>query len=221
VIKLTSWAQIKTRGEVDAETLRDVFEVLWNTKTGAGLDLDVEDTARVMDKLIGTHGVEYVKHPTKSDYRGGPCGLTYLNTGEGYHATLAYDHSEQEWLVTSWADWMEDVERDLEADDRVRCAYCGEWSEEGGVACHDEMGHKMPGELIADLYRRAQDDELPALETTSMGSGVSKPITPSDAVALIKRARRGCQLAIQQCESWAADLAEREEEADADQPKLF
>lgn len=37
--------------------------------------------------------------------------LVYVNMGETYQKTLAYDYTKEKFVVTSWGDWVETYER--------------------------------------------------------------------------------------------------------------
>ena len=58
-----------------------------------------------LDALLQTQGMEYVAH--RLDDRHGSHGLTFLNTGDTYTATIIYDHHRGTLAVTSWGDIVE------------------------------------------------------------------------------------------------------------------
>lgn len=115
---------------LDGERLAAVLAVLEEN------DADYDAILKVFDKLLGTHGVEYVAHPN------GDGGLDYCNAGDTYAVTLAYDDLESEFLITSWGAWMEAAEQEHEEENNVtRCWYCGEFYDNDGEPCHDEHGN--------------------------------------------------------------------------------
>jgi hypothetical protein len=97
--------------------------------------------------LFRTHGVEHVGDDAF------PGELAYLNTGDSYGTTLAYDTQAGAFLVTSWADWMEARETEhTEETDETRCPYCGEWAEE----TDPDNGYCLPcAKKEGDRNRRA------------------------------------------------------------------
>jgi hypothetical protein len=57
----------------------------------------------VVNDLLGTHGVEYIR-------ANGDAVADYCNTGDGYNWTVLYDIERGVFYVTSWADWIETAE---------------------------------------------------------------------------------------------------------------
>ena len=54
----------------------------------------------------------------------------YLNSGDTYDATLIRDDGDV--YVSTWGDWVEEVERNLATqENRFRCGWCGEFRELG------------------------------------------------------------------------------------------
>lgn len=68
---------------------------------------DIRGTLELISDLAGYHGVENVG-PENT-----PRGLMYVNTGETYDATVGYDEERNEFVLTSWGDWIEAVEAEL------------------------------------------------------------------------------------------------------------
>ena len=56
-----------------------------------------------------THGIEYVNVD-------GGVGLAYLNTGDTYTLTVAYEGENGEMIATSWGDWFEENEDEVQTD---------------------------------------------------------------------------------------------------------
>ena len=70
----------------------------------------VNETLEAIDVILGTCGVEGVS--IEGNYY---TGLSYCNTGETYDLTVAYDSADEEFLLTSWGDWLESNEVDSES----------------------------------------------------------------------------------------------------------
>ena len=70
-------------------------------------------------------GIEYVSCADRE--------LAYLNTGDTYSLTIAQEGEDGEVFATSWGDWLEEAEQEhCEAEDVIRCAYCGEFTPNNG-----------------------------------------------------------------------------------------
>src|SRR5215831_12578522 len=54
---------------------------------------------------LGYYGVEILRsrHDTQHAFR----GISYLNTGDSYGATLLYDYDKGKWILSSWGDVVE------------------------------------------------------------------------------------------------------------------
>lgn len=74
----------------------------------------------VMQKFgILTHGIERVECAGKS--------IRYVNVGETYDPTVYAQGGE--YFAGSWGQWYETTENEhCEAEDVIRCAYCGEFT---------------------------------------------------------------------------------------------
>jgi hypothetical protein len=59
---------------------------------------------------LGGHGIEGLP-ADEEDYSRGARSLMYVNMGDTYDATLCYD-SKEGFLVSSWGDWYEKMERE-------------------------------------------------------------------------------------------------------------
>lgn len=68
---------------------------------------DPELILRAVSDLVDEHGVEMVSSESAD---GDVATLTYINTGDTYAATLAFDGYEGEYLLTSWGAWVENEE---------------------------------------------------------------------------------------------------------------
>ena len=55
--------------------------------------------------LSGYHGVEILRSVNDTMYKFN--GISYLNTGDSYGATLMYDHGRGKWLLACWGDIVE------------------------------------------------------------------------------------------------------------------
>lgn len=73
-----------------------------------------------IDKLIGTHGVEWLTYECQKDNYTDPDGFAYLNAGDTYNATLVLVN--RTFRVTTWGDMVENHEK--------RCAACRKRSRE-------------------------------------------------------------------------------------------
>lgn len=67
---------------------------------------EVELLMAAANQVAGTYGVEAIFGSRVS----WP-DLEYLNTGDTYTLTLAYDRIRERFVVTSWGDWIEAAER--------------------------------------------------------------------------------------------------------------
>lgn len=68
-------------------------------------------------------------HATFGIVSGSCCGRTleHLNRGDTYDLTLGQETGDV--FTTTWDDWVEQVEREYcEAEDMIRCSYCGEFT---------------------------------------------------------------------------------------------
>lgn len=62
----------------------------------------------MLNELIGGFGVEAIF--TDGDMM--EPALSYVNMGDTYAATIAYDHREDEFILTSYGDWVEAYEQE-------------------------------------------------------------------------------------------------------------
>lgn len=58
-----------------------------------------------LNTMLECHGVEYIRHRNDDQY--GAYGLTYLNTGDSYVATIIYNHKTDTIAVCSIGDIVE------------------------------------------------------------------------------------------------------------------
>jgi len=65
----------------------------------------VEDALAFADKTMDGFGVAYIA--SSEDTMRTPDGLDYVNMGDTYDTTLAYDHGKGKYLITSWGDVVE------------------------------------------------------------------------------------------------------------------
>ena len=59
------------------------------------------------DRIIGGHGVEYIRHKKDADDFTRAYGLDYVNLGDTYDCTLVFNWLTQTWYVSSWGDIVE------------------------------------------------------------------------------------------------------------------
>lgn len=113
----------------------------------------VDEALDYFNDIFHMHGVEavsgYPRHAQDSGYYR-DINLLYVNTGDSYAATLAYDTGASEFLVTSWGDWVESIEQEEG----------GDWEEE---AWNDwirmDLNSYLPKE-VRDYFDYDADDEL-------------------------------------------------------------
>jgi hypothetical protein len=66
----------------------------------------VELMFAILDSMLHTCGVAYIAHKDDDEYEA--LGLSYLNTGDSYAPTIVYDHKDDEWMIISWGDIIEE-----------------------------------------------------------------------------------------------------------------
>lgn len=68
------------------------------------------------NELLGGYGVEGLPIDDAPNYTDGGTGMcppfSYVNNGDSYTATLARDHRASAWVVASWADLLEEYEKE-------------------------------------------------------------------------------------------------------------
>jgi hypothetical protein len=74
-----------------------------------GYELEHDSASRklyIINRLLdGFHGVEIIR--SNQDDMHTFRGISYLNTGDSYGATVMRDHGRHKWLLTSWGDVIE------------------------------------------------------------------------------------------------------------------
>lgn len=87
-------------GKDPVKTANEIRRIMGTSRTS-------DDALQALDKVMGTHGVEFTaQHPHSY-----PVGRSfrYLNTGDTYAATIIrYDGR---WILGSWGDLLEALER--------------------------------------------------------------------------------------------------------------
>lgn len=71
----------------------------------------VDLTLEVIDKILGTCGIEALHAESIYDWYYQDIAALYCNNGQSYDATILYDIDRMAFYVTSWADWVETAER--------------------------------------------------------------------------------------------------------------
>lgn len=71
----------------------------------------IDQTLHAVNAVLGTHGVEGI---LGRDQR----LIQYLNTGETYRSTLINDPNEDEWILCSWGQVVENEEAERERIER-------------------------------------------------------------------------------------------------------
>lgn len=87
------------------------FQSLWNELQQACNSTSlrrVYDAMEFADEVLDGHGVEDVALATR---RGGTRRAVYIEMGDTYNTTLAYDREVDRFLVTTWGDIVEGWER--------------------------------------------------------------------------------------------------------------
>jgi len=91
------------------DTLMDVLDIMperaKRLKAMMGGFASVDDVLNVANGYMSGYGVAYA--PSTQDAAKGRNGLSYVNMGNTYSATLVYDHDKGRYLVSSWGDIVE------------------------------------------------------------------------------------------------------------------
>lgn len=75
----------------------------------------------LVNELIKGFGVETI------ELNGETIGY-YVNRGDSYDETIIWDDSNGEFILSSWADFLEESERVYcEEWGKIKCGYCGEF----------------------------------------------------------------------------------------------
>lgn len=94
-------------------------------ESDASIAWDAENFLKSACKADWTFGTERVAAEF-GDYDYNDSEAEYINTGDSYGETILVEDGEV--FVTSWADWLEEKEREYaEATKKTKCGYCGEW----------------------------------------------------------------------------------------------
>lgn len=89
---------IMTIEGITQETAKQIRQALESSS-------DPEKALSKVDNLMGTCGVEYVKHVNDNMFV--LKGISYCNAGDSYDRTLLYLHDKQIFRVGNWADIVE------------------------------------------------------------------------------------------------------------------
>lgn len=118
----------------------------------------VEEALEYFSEIFHMHGVESIKgyptSPADSSYyaptRDQTVNLVYANAGDSYAETLAYDTQQEQFLITSWGDWVENIEQEE-----------GEgWEEEAwNDWIKSDLNKYLPDE-VRDYFEYDADEEL-------------------------------------------------------------
>lgn len=91
------------------DTLMDVLDIVPDRakrlKAMMGGFASVGDVLNTANGYMSGYGVAYA--PSTQDAAKGRNGLSYVNMGNTYSATLVYDHDKGRYLVSSWGDIVE------------------------------------------------------------------------------------------------------------------
>ncbi len=63
-----------------------------------------------LNELFEMHGVEPIRVEGRFDRYYGDVVACYLNTGDTYAPTILLDYQHNRWLLTSWGDFVEQME---------------------------------------------------------------------------------------------------------------
>lgn len=108
----------ETFTHLDASTAARIFALITDPATEpdrAAIDTlyrsyrphsDVEYRLLEVDTLLESHGIESIEA-----YIDGPTLISYCNMGDPYTPTVMYHHIDSRFLVASWADIVEELER--------------------------------------------------------------------------------------------------------------
>jgi hypothetical protein len=85
-----------------------VSQCSFTNSYAARVDLLLE----MLNAVLHCFGVEYIarKEESYTDLE----GISYLNTGDTYVATVIYDHTKDEWMISSYGDIVEENPEDFE-----------------------------------------------------------------------------------------------------------
>jgi hypothetical protein len=98
-------------------------------------DFSFEDAFKVFDEILGGHGIESVDPEGAPDFRDEGIRMcppfSYVNMGDSYAMTIGRDHDAGQWVFASWADMLEDCEKEHKLGDHEefdeqpeRCPSC-------------------------------------------------------------------------------------------------
>jgi len=68
---------------------------------------DIHSALTLIDKLLETHGIEYIQFKDGQGYR---IDVAYCNTGDTYANTLHYSTATSAFTIGSWGDLVEEYE---------------------------------------------------------------------------------------------------------------
>jgi hypothetical protein len=103
---------------IDDKKLIRIVNLIRKAESNGREDVDI--ALEYFSQVFGLYGVEVIQgydiEPADAEYylynadRTQTINLIFANTGETYYKTLAYDTEHEEFLVTSWGDWVEEAE---------------------------------------------------------------------------------------------------------------
>lgn len=110
----------------DAAQTAGIFKILRRWQYG-GEDYTYNDALEALNTLIGGHGIESVDpegapHFTTEGIRLCP-PYSYVNMGDSYARTIAFDHANRCWVVSSFADMLEITEQSYKLGDYAEYEY--------------------------------------------------------------------------------------------------
>ena len=77
------------------------------------------DILDLFNELVKGFGVESI------ELDGETIGY-YVNRGDSYDETIIWDESNGEFIISSWADFLEESENEYCKEwDKIKCGYCG------------------------------------------------------------------------------------------------
>lgn len=156
------------------------------------------DETKALEKaneILGGFGIEGLP-PVDGDFRKGR-GMSYVNMGDTYDETIAFDEETSTFSISCWGDWLEQAEEAYtEETGKIRCPYCGEWhgespedwtgrcvefepdtvTEAKRVLALEERIEELEAE--ADVALREAEELPPYLRDSSMPEGWARKPSP-------------------------------------------
>lgn len=86
--------------------------IKWYKESTSVLNEDkVDFILEYFNTLLNGHGIEFIRNGKMWSRYYHDMALLYVNTGDTYSTTFAYDVRQEKFIVTSWGDWFENEKK--------------------------------------------------------------------------------------------------------------